>query len=68
MASEDGREEVPLRMLEGNIGVLLENKLFCKAVSLEHDPASKNAVILVIHNADHEHAEKIGFKLRKLGK
>lgn len=64
MANENGREEVPLRMLKGNIGVLLNNVLPCKGISLKHDPYSNNGVILTVYGVDHEAVKELNFKLR----
>jgi hypothetical protein len=60
--SPDGRVSVPLRMLKGNIEVLLENRILCQAVSFMRDPEHRNAVILVFHGTDKEHAAQVGFK------
>lgn len=67
MKTDDGREEVPLRMLEGNIGVLLDHTLPCSGISLIRDPLTQNGVILMIHSTaeDKKTAKKLGFKFGK---
>lgn len=62
MADEDGRIQIPLRMLEGNIDVMLNNRIPCAAVSFMLDPTVKHGVILVFHGLNHEDADELGFK------
>lgn len=65
---DDGRELTPLRMLRGNVEALLKGTLPVKGISFIPDPASPNGVILIVHGADHDAADVLGFKMRKLGK
>lgn len=64
---DDGRMEVPLRMIAGNIGILMEHSLPCQGISFRTDPKSDAALIIVIHGADHEVCEELGFELREYG-
>lgn len=42
------RESVPLRMIEGNIAVLLEHRIDVGSISFTHDPESGAGVILMV--------------------
>ena len=57
------REQVPLRMIEGNISILLEHMIPCTGISLMRDPETANGVLLMVHGANKEIAEQLGFKL-----
>lgn len=68
------RVSIPLRMLRGNLEILLAledrgEKLNCNGISLRRDPDSiDGAVILLISGLDSEQQEKLGFQTGKLGK
>ena len=60
----DGRTEIPLRMLTGNLDVLLEGPLHVNTIQLNRDPASPFGVILAVtlSDAQREEANRRGFK------
>jgi len=63
------RFSVPLYMIEGNMGVLLENTLNCEGISFKrYTPPDSDAegVVLMIHNADKEQAVEIGFQFKRM--
>jgi hypothetical protein len=63
--SEVKRISVPLVMIEGNIDILLENRIPVEAVSLCRDEDSENGVVLIMHGLDREVAEELGFKTER---
>jgi hypothetical protein len=65
--SNSDRFSVPLYMIEGNMGILLENVVKCEGVSFRRytpPDSDMEGVVLVFHNADKEQAEKLGFQYR----
>lgn len=63
---DDGRVEVPLRMLAGNMEILLEQQVPCQSVSLKWDVTVPNAVILMFQFSaeDRIAIETLGFQTR----
>lgn len=56
------RVAVPLVMIEGNLDILLNNRMPCEAVSLHPAEDSENGVVLHFHGIDREEADRLGFK------
>jgi hypothetical protein len=61
---DDGRVSVPLVMIDGNMDILLNHLVPCKGVSLRWSEDHAHAVVLVLHGADQEAADHLGFQLR----
>lgn len=59
------RVEIPLRMLAGNLEILLEHTLPCTGISLKYDPETLDGVLLMLHNVDQETADRLGFRTGK---
>jgi len=49
-------------MIEGNLDILLNNRMPCEAVSLHPAEDSENGVVLHFHGIDREEADRLGFK------
>lgn len=61
---DTGRVAVPLVMLEGNMDVLLNNKVPVEGISLKWSNDYPEAVILVVHGLDAVAATELGFQTR----
>lgn len=64
-ADENARVTVPLVMLPGNMGILLENRLTVQGISLKWSEEYPNAVVIVLHGADQEQAKELGFQFQQ---
>jgi len=61
------RTSVPLVMIEGNLEILLHNRLPVQAISLTPDEDTENGVVLHLHGIDREEADRLGFQtVRKI--
>jgi hypothetical protein len=58
------RHTVPLVMIEGNMGVLLNNTLPVQGISLKWSDEFPGAVVLLVHGVDREAADALGFQTR----
>lgn len=67
MAKEVDREEIPLRMIRGNLKALLEHTIPVETISLKWDEDSAEGVILVVTQTPEQSAEsfKLGFRTTK---
>lgn len=64
----DERVEIPLRMLKGNLDVLLENRIEVGTISAAWDEDSGAGVVLMIEWANDEQEEAaraLGFRTKK---
>lgn len=69
MDAEDGRTEIPLRMIDGNLDVLLSGEfLECNGVRLIHDPQSPHGVLMLFSFSEEQKqaAHARGFQTRNL--
>lgn len=65
---DDERVSIPLRMLDGNIKVLLENQIAVGTISMKHDPESAEGVLLLVQWANEEQeaaANAVGFRTKR---
>lgn len=67
MSEIPDRTEIPLRMLPGNIDVLLEQMLYVNAIGFRRDPDSAEGILLIVSMDDDQKktAAEIGFKTAK---